>query len=99
MTRACPNCSEPLAAGAKFCPRCGNAVPEKPAPAVPYPPGGDLGKISAPLPRAGVFFLLALVLAPAAVIAGIVLGVKALIYVGVVLAAALILLLILGNFL
>ena len=97
MPALCPNCSETLAAGAKFCPRCGNAVDQGPAP-VPAYASGDLGKISAPLPRAGMLFLVALVLAPVAIIAGLALGLKALLYVGVVLAIALVLLLILGSF-
>ncbi len=97
MPDGCPYCYEPLAAGAKFCPRCGKPVSDGPTVVPTYAPG-DPGKISAPLPRAGVLFLLALVLAPAAVIAGFALGVKALIFAGVVLAVALLLLLILGNF-
>ena len=59
---------------------------------------GRSRKDQRPPARAGVLFLLALVLAPAAIIAGFALGVKALIFVGVVLAVALVLLLILGNF-
>jgi hypothetical protein len=98
MPARCPNCSETLAAGARFCPRCGNPAPEKPAPGPPHT-SVDFGKISAPLPRAGVLFLLALVLAPAAIIAGLALGLKALVYLGVALAVALVVLLILGNFL
>ena len=97
MPPQCPNCSETLAAGAKFCPRCGNPAPAHPPAATPHV-SVDLGKISAPLPRAGVLFLVALVLAPAAIIAGFALGFKALMYVGVVLAISLVLLLILGSF-
>lgn len=61
---------------AKFCPRCGAAaqIPHKSV---------DFGKMSAPVPLAGVIFLILLFVGPAALVAGFVLGVHALVYAGI----------------
>ena len=91
MPVPCPYCSEPVSSGAKFCPRCGKAVEVHTS--------VDFGKMSAPIPVAGVIFLVALVLGPAALIAGIVIASKFLIYAGVTILVGLVLLLVLGQFL
>src|SRR5262245_56010327 len=38
LPRVCPGCGEPVPAGAKFCPSCGTALTDTPAPAAPPPP-------------------------------------------------------------
>ena len=92
----CASCSAEVPPAAKFCPRCG-----KPAP-VSAPPGArqasptDLGKLPAPIPLAGILFLLALVLGPAAIVAGIMMKVPVLLFAGIAIAAAVVILLLLG---
>ena len=93
MPARCPQCSEPIMpAGAKFCPRCGTPVAPAPHASI------DFGKMSAPVPPAGIVFLISLVLAPAAVVVGAALGIKLLVYVGIVLGIGLLILLVLGHF-
>lgn len=60
---------------AKFCPRCGGPaqVPHKSI---------DFGKMSAPIPLAGVIFLILLVAGPAAIVLGFALAVHSLVYAG-----------------
>jgi hypothetical protein len=84
----CPGCGEVAPAGAKFCPRCGEFV------AAPQ----DLGKISAPVPPAGIAFLCALFLAGPMIVAGYALGIKAMAVAGIVMAVILVVVLILGCF-
>jgi hypothetical protein len=84
----CSGCGEVVPAGAKFCPRCGGFV------AAPQ----DLGKMSAPVPPAGILFLCALFLAPPMIVVGYALGIKAMAAAGIVLAVILVLVLILGCF-
>ena len=91
MPVPCPHCSEPVASGAKFCSRCGKSVP--------IHTSVDFGKMAAPIPLAGIVFLVALVLGPVALIAGIAIGSKLLIYAGVTILVGLVLLLVLGQFL
>jgi hypothetical protein len=105
MPACCPHCSEPIRpAGAKFCPRCGKPAPAPPANGKPAPPAPaehssiDFGKMSAPLPPAGIAFLASLVLAPAAILLGVALGLKLLIYAGVSIGIVLVILLVLGHF-
>ena len=104
MPASCPHCSEPIRPpGAKFCPRCGQPAPVPTGnPAKPANPPEhssiDFGKMSAPLPPAGIAFLASLVLAPAAIVLGAVLGVKLLIYAGVSIGIVLVILLVLGHF-
>jgi hypothetical protein len=103
MTVRCAKCSTSFSDTAKFCPRCGEAAPtvatgQATTPA-PIPQASiDFGKMSAPIPPAGVAFLVALVLAPASIILGIMFGLKALIVVGIVLIVLLVLVLVLGQF-
>jgi hypothetical protein len=101
MTIRCAKCSTPFSDAAKFCPRCGAPAPadgQGPAPA-PIPHASiDFGKMSAPVPPAGIAFLAALVLSPAFILAGIVLGMKLLIIIGIALAILLALVLLLGHF-
>ena len=91
MPVPCPHCSEPVASGANFCPRCGKTVP--------IHTSVDFGKMSAPIPVGGIVFLVALVLGPIALIAGFVMGSNLLIYAGVTILIGLVLLLVLGQFL
>lgn len=58
----------------------------------------DFGKMSAPIPPAGIAFLAALVLTPAFILFGIVLGMKLLIFIGIALAILLALVLVIGHF-
>ena len=97
MPARCPHCSQLTTPGPKFCPRCGKALSNGEAPPPPHK-SIDLRKMSAPLPLAGIVFIALLVLAPAAILVGVVTGVKVLIYVGIALLAALALLLVLGEF-
>lgn len=91
MPVPCPHCSEPVGSGANFCPRCGKTVPVHTS--------IDFGKMSAPIPKAGILFLICLVLGPAALVGGIMLGSKLLIYTGVTILVGLVLILVLGEFL
>ena len=84
----CAACSTEIPSGAKFCPRCGEPAPTS-APA-------NLGKLPAPLPVAGILFLVALVLGPAAVVAGIMTGHAVLLYGGIALAVGVVIVLLLG---
>ena len=103
MTVRCAKCSTPFSDSAKFCPRCGEVAPssaaEQETTPAPVPHASiDFGKMSAPIPPAGIAFLAALVLAPASIILGVMLGLKALIVVGIVLIVVLVLVLVLGQF-
>ena len=91
MPVPCPHCAEPVRSGVNFCPRCGKSVPVHAS--------IDFGKMSAPIPKTGILFLLCLVLGPAALIAGIAMGSKALIFSGVTILVGLVLILVLGEFL
>jgi hypothetical protein len=84
----CSGCGEIVPAGAKFCPRCGGFV------SAPQ----DLGKMSAPVPPAGIAFLSALFLALPMMVVGYALGIKAMAIAGVALAIILVAVLILGCF-
>ena len=102
MTVRCAKCATSFSAAAKFCPRCGEATPATgqgptSAPTTPHA-SIDFGKMSAPVPPAGVAFLAALVLAPTFIIFGVVIGMKLLIFVGIALCILLALVLILGHF-
>ena len=88
----CPACSTEIPPGAKFCPRCGEPAPA----AAPAAAPADLGKLPAPLPVAGILFLVALVLGPAAVVAGIMTGHAVLLYAGIGLAIGVVIVLLLG---
>ena len=93
MTVRCAKCATSFSSAAKFCPKCG-----EPAPAAAPHASIDFGKMSAPVPPAGIAFLAAMVLAPAFIIFGIVLGLKLLIVIGIALIVLLALVLILGQF-
>ena len=95
----CASCTAEIPPPAKFCPRCGKPASDAPVPgsgpAAAAPPT-DLGKLPSRIPIAGVLFLLALVLGPAAIIAGMLLKVHVLLIAGVVIAAAVVVVLLLG---
>ncbi len=91
----CPACATEIPAGAKFCPRCGAPAPggdEGGPPTVPV----NLGTLPAPIPVAGILFLVALVVGPAAIVAGVVTGSGLLLYGGIAVAAGVVILLLLG---
>ena len=99
----CPACAAEIPAGAKFCPRCGATSPaaagaatagdEGEAPAAPVV---DIGKLPAPVPVAGILFLVALVVGPAGIVAGIATGSSLLLYGGIAVAVGIVILLLLG---
>lgn len=63
----------------------------------PAAPVVNLGTLPAPIPIAGILFLVALVVGPAAIVAGIVTGATLLLYAGIAVAAAVVILLLLGQ--
>ena len=90
----CPGCMTEVPSSAKFCPRCG-----KPAPAAGDAANGrptDLGKLPSPVPVAGILFLVALVVGPAAIIAGIATHAPLLLYAGIAVAIGVVIVLLLG---
>jgi hypothetical protein len=101
----CPACATEIPAGAKFCPRCGVPTPDgarRDAEAdeqdeSPSSPVVNLGTLPAPIPIVGILFLVALVVGPAAIVAGIVTGTALLLYAGIAVAAAVVILLLLGQ--
>jgi hypothetical protein len=90
-------CSTSFTAAAKFIPPSGEAAPSQSTSWMP-PASIDFGRMSAPVPPAGIAFLTALVLAPTSIILGVVLGLKVLIVVGIALCILLALVLVLGHF-
>src|SRR5687767_13210694 len=104
----CPKCAaEILPAGAKFCPRCG--APSPPSPArqnddddsdglgkSPADPVVNLASLPSPIPLAGILFIVALLVGPALIVAGIVTGSGLMLYSGIGVAAAVVILLLLG---
>lgn len=90
----CRACATEIPDGARFCPRCGVSAPRE-ADEV-RPPPVNLGTLPAPIPIAGILFLVALVVGPAAIVAGIVTGSGLLLYTGIAVAAAVVILLLLG---
>jgi hypothetical protein len=101
MTVRCAKCATSFSDAAKFCPRCGEPAPTNGHDTTPAPTPHasiDFGKMSAPVPPAGIAFLAALVLAPAFIIFGVVAGLKLLIFVGIALCILLAVVLVLGHF-
>ena len=101
MTVRCAKCSTSFSDAAKFCPRCGAPAPVEiqGTPQAPTPHASiDFGKMSAPVPPAGIAFLATLVLAPTFIIFGAVAGLKLLIIIGIALCILLALILLLGHF-
>lgn len=88
----CPTCGATAAKRAKFCARCGTSI--RPAQVAPR----NIGDDPAPLPLAGWILLLGLILGPALVAGGIVWSIKAILIVGVVIAALIVTVLVLGMF-
>src|SRR5687768_8037072 len=91
----CAACATEVPSGARFCPRCG-----KPAPAGRTRPAGNapanLGKLPAPIPVAGILFLVALIVGPAAIVAGVATSSGLLLYGGIAVAVFVVILLLLG---
>jgi hypothetical protein len=65
----------------------------------PAPAGGKPGKVPAPWPMAGILFLAALILGPAALILGFVTGYPILLYTGIGVSVCAVLVLFLGDLL
>src|SRR4051794_34064003 len=86
----CKNCSKPVAAAARFCPRCGRGT--RPG------DGHEVLPSSAPIPLSGILFIAAAVLGPSLIAAGVYTGTPALLYAGIAVAVCLIVLLVLGLF-
>ena len=90
----CLACSTTIPSGARFCPRCGGPAAEvsdrNRAPII------NLGKLPSRIPIAGILFLVALVVGPAAIVAGIVTGAHLLLYAGIAVAIGVVILLLLG---
>ena len=86
----CPNCSKPVSATARFCPRCGRGTPRG--------DGHDVLPSSSRIPLSGILFIAAAVLGPSLIAAGVYTGTAALLYGGIAVAVCLILLLVLGLF-
>jgi hypothetical protein len=103
----CPACATEVPAGAKFCPRCGVPAPDlgrgdeeddaEDQVDSPAAPVVNLGTLPSPIPIAGILFLVALVVGPAAIVAGMVTGTPLLLYAGIAVAAAVVILLLLGQ--
>lgn len=88
---SCLRCTFALPAAAQFCPRCGEARPQRSArePVNDWRPG---------VPWAGIAFILGVLFAPAAVISGFYWQSPTLIWTGVVAAAVLVLIVVLAHF-
>ena len=86
----CTSCTASVPNTARFCPRCGQALG---AGAVATP---EWNRMKAPVPAAGWAFVLLIVLAPLLLLVGASLGVKLIIYAGLVTIGFLILFLLLG---
>lgn len=89
----CPRCNFAVIDAARFCPRCGYSFDETFGSGVP---SGRPPKIRAGVPWAGILFLLGLAFGPAAVISGIYWGVPALLYAGIIVSAAIVIVVVLG---
>ncbi len=90
----CTQCSKSIPAAARFCPRCGRptGAGEGGAGAANAVPS------SSRIPLAGILFLVAAVLGPALIAAGVYTSLYVLLYGGIAVAVCLILLLVLGLF-
>src|SRR4051812_4652777 len=88
---SCLRCTSTLPAAAQFCPRCGEVRPPRSAndPILGSRPG---------IPWAGIAFILGVLFAPAAVIAGFYWQSPTIIWTGVVAAAILLLIVVLAHF-
>jgi hypothetical protein len=94
METRCPACSTLIRPGARFCPRCGAAVPSGvTAPVVApnaHPP-------TAPIPRAGKIVFLSLLVGIALVVVGLVTGNYRLVFIGAGIVGVLAFILITGD--
>ena len=101
-TNYCSHCSAGVPGTARFCPRCGQNVGPAKGGSTAAPENGDAHRPAgalpskSPMPLAGVLFLAAAVLGPTMIAVGVSIGNPVLLIGGIVVAAGLIVLLLLG---
>jgi hypothetical protein len=86
----CTSCTASVPSAARFCPRCGQAL-DTAAAAKP-----EWNRMKAPVPATGWAFLLLLVFAPLLLVVGASLGIKLIIFIGMITIGFLVLFLLLG---
>ena len=91
--RRCTRCETPVPHNAQFCPKCGQDAP----PGQPLPTSPHAIPSKPQMPAAGKGFFIMLLIAVATLIAGFVLGLPLLCYIGGGLAAILGVLVIVGD--
>ena len=94
METRCPACSTIIPPGARFCPRCGTAVPANRAAPVVAP---DAHPATAPIPRGGKVFFLSVLVGIVLVAVGLMTGNARLVYIGAGIVGVLTFILITGD--
>jgi hypothetical protein len=96
MENRCPSCSTVIPVGAKYCPKCGTLAPPGPT-SLPVSPNALPS--TAPLPRAGLFFIALGLLGLALLVVGFLTRRPPLIYAGSAIVGVLILAVLAGDLL